>query len=144
MQDVGTWGSSLSVGEEIQAVDGRDGKTYTVLKALDGKIWMTQNLDLDLGATYLTSHSTVLSHDDTDLGWGTSNFDANAEWDTEDWGTNTNEVTTWDYYSDLPMSYDPGNVCWLGLGETTASSACANRHYHLGNYSWFDVAKEWR
>lgn len=46
MQDVATWGSGFSMGDEVVAVDSRDGKEYTVAKLEDGKVWMTRNLDL--------------------------------------------------------------------------------------------------
>ena len=38
----------LAFDDEAKLVDTRDGKTYFVTKARDGKCWMTQNLDLDI------------------------------------------------------------------------------------------------
>lgn len=40
------------VGETKQLVDLRDGRRYWVEKMPDSKCWMTQNLDLDLGASW--------------------------------------------------------------------------------------------
>ena len=76
MQDVQYWGGNLAVGEEKTVTDGRDGKTYTVARLCtnyDGdncttsQLWMTQNLDLQIGGTYngnpieLTSENTNLT-----------------------------------------------------------------------------------
>ncbi|MBR3248877.1 hypothetical protein IKF89_02495 [Candidatus Saccharibacteria bacterium] len=76
LQDVQYWGGSLVVGEEKTVVDGRDGKSYTVARLCtnyDGdncttsQLWMTQNLDLQIGGTYngnpieLTSENTNLT-----------------------------------------------------------------------------------
>ena len=38
----------LAFDDEAKLVDTRDGKTYFVTKARDGKCWMTQNLNLDI------------------------------------------------------------------------------------------------
>ena len=51
MQHVDLWKGQLLAGETVQATDTRDGKTYYVAKLDDGKIWMTQNLDLCIGCT---------------------------------------------------------------------------------------------
>ena len=76
MQDVQYWGGSLAVGEEKTVTDGRDGKSYTVARLCTGysgenctssQLWMTQNLDLQIGGTYngnpieLTSENTNLT-----------------------------------------------------------------------------------
>ena len=53
-----------NVGDELQAIDQRDGKKYWVTKLADGNIWMTQNLDLCIGCegtATLTSQNTDLT-----------------------------------------------------------------------------------
>lgn len=52
---------AAEVGDEVQLRDTRDGKMYWVSKLVDGKCWMTQNLDLDL------STSKYLSPSDSDV-----------------------------------------------------------------------------
>ena len=99
MQTVNEWGSTLEVDNPVEAVDRRDGKTYVVSKQKDGKIWMMQNLDLDLNAT------TTYTSTDTDL-------PANVTWQP----TNST-VTSGDgwVHSDIdPTSYDPGEYYWNG------------------------------
>ena len=54
MQDVATWGSTLTQGNTMKAVDKRDGQEYTVARLADNKIWMTKNLNL-AGGTEITS-----------------------------------------------------------------------------------------
>lgn len=62
MQEVNEWGDSIEVNQEIVAVDKRDGRKYTVARLKDGKLWMTQNLDLGRTnlAVDLTSENTNL------------------------------------------------------------------------------------
>ena len=70
MQDMTTdiCNGVVDYGTETQLVDTRDGKVYWVLKAADGKCWMTQNLDLDLSSsTALTSINTDLNVYDDDI-----------------------------------------------------------------------------
>ena len=44
--------ASTATGVSAQLKDVRDNKYYWVTKLADGKCWMTQNLDLDLNASY--------------------------------------------------------------------------------------------
>ena len=68
MQDVATWGSELQVGDSIQAIDKRDGKTYSVAKLADGNIWMTQNLALG------DANGITITNVDSDLNNGVTSF----------------------------------------------------------------------
>ena len=75
MQDVATWGSTLSTGDEVTATDTRDGKEYTVAKLADGNIWMTTNLNI-AGGTELSSTDTDFESTytlPTTDGWTTNN-----------------------------------------------------------------------
>ena len=125
MQDVATWGSTLSTGDEVTATDTRDGKEYTVAKLADGNIWMTQNLDHDIG----------------DIAGGTytpADTDIPANW-TPSIATYATGTTTWNSSYTAPESYDPGDLCWNGtLGSynlSTGTTACGDdKHYSIGNY----------
>ncbi|MBQ6593591.1 hypothetical protein IJI00_00770 [Candidatus Saccharibacteria bacterium] len=65
--------SVIDYNTETQLIDTRDEKLYWVLKAQDGKCWMTQNLDLDLveikpnEVPALTSENTDLNTYDDDI-----------------------------------------------------------------------------
>ena len=64
MQEVDKWKNMIALEESVQAIDMRDGKKYWVTKLKDGNIWMTQNLDLNIGGTNvaaLTSENTDIS-----------------------------------------------------------------------------------
>ena len=67
MQDVVAIKNNLpNAGDSMQVVDQRDGKKYWVTKLKDGNIWMTSNLDLDIGGTNtapLNSNNTDISID---------------------------------------------------------------------------------
>ena len=73
MQNVAEWGNTISIGEETTAIDTRDGKNYSVARLCMSEashapsantcdrsmLWMTQNLDLELGTTGLQTLSSV-------------------------------------------------------------------------------------
>ena len=93
MQNVASWAGNLRIGQEVTAVDIRDGKTYTVARLCmntsgctagdedtnntNSRLWMTQNLDLVLGPTgvaTLTSNDSDINNDlGTTMGYTTSN-----------------------------------------------------------------------
>ena len=69
MQRVALWGGGLAVGEEVTARDERDNKEYTVARVCTNysgddctasELWMTQNLDLDIGVTGTAALTSVL------------------------------------------------------------------------------------
>ncbi len=113
--------SSMTTGTQYTLTDKRDKKTYTVSKLADGKVWMTQNLDLDLDA------GTTYTNLDTDLGWNTqTNSYQTASWtpSRSTYATTTNNIHEWcqggtwnsqyNYCSqnNTPESYDPGDLYW--------------------------------
>lgn len=119
--------NSMTTGTQYTLLDVRDDKPYTVSKLPDGKVWMTQNLDLDLdtGTTYTNA--------DTDLGWNTStNTYGTASWTPirSTYATATNNIHAWCAggtwntsegscdSNDTPESYDPGDLYW---NEATSS-----------------------
>ena len=128
--------------EQYLIRDSRDNKDYFVSKLADGNIWMTQNLDFDIGSATLTHNSTTLYHDDTDLGYGTS---VTQSW-TPDEATYTYGDSAWDGSAvdrNAPQSYDPGKKIWNGTVDNTYDTNYNNMsqgsdlHYSLGNYySW--------
>ena len=150
MQDVGTWSSSVTAGQEVIAMDARDNKTYTVARLADGNLWMTQNLDHDISTTF------NYTNENTDIGY---NIFAQA-YDTTSWNPisathNTNDKTWGNSFGDAPESYDPGELYWNGetwpedqvncesVGGVWNNDWCnyadlttstGNMHYHLGNY----------
>ena len=83
MQNVADWGDSVSVGQEVYAVDTRDNTGYTVKRLADGKLWMTQNLRLDLSeyGDQLTMSNTN-SPDSTFLAAANNNPISSASWCT--------------------------------------------------------------
>ena len=75
MQNVASWKGTLVTGESVRAVDARDGKAYWVTKLADGNIWMTQNLDLELGGNDTNGNPIVFTSENTDLNTSTVNAD---------------------------------------------------------------------
>ncbi|MBQ1373504.1 hypothetical protein IIY66_01720, partial [Candidatus Saccharibacteria bacterium] len=129
-------------GDELQAIDQRDGKEYWVAKLADENIWMTQNLDLDIkaGKTYTSA--------DTDL----ANSTIGTSWTPT---VSTSTTSSWTSSYTDPSSYDPGNLYWNGTvtdnlywnGTATTSNVnlsnmtvldpsatVGSTHYHVGNY----------
>ena len=133
--------NSMEEGRQYQLKDNRDWKTYYIAKMKDGRVYMTQNLDLDLETT--PTNVAALTHDNTDLGWTV--LDTSATWTPSvatattaaDWGTNTNTApTSFDYgevyrYVDTAgntTSYSTKSACETAHTDGTCS------HYHVGNY----------
>ena len=134
MQDIANWKGTLSVGQQVQAKDTRDGKVYWVAKLKDGNVWMTQNLDLDL------NENITLTPEDTNI---TSNWTPVR--------STIKQNTPFDWLSDYntPYSVDSGNYYFDGTYYS--SSACNfmtttcphysttpyelnGEHGHIGNY----------
>ena len=150
MQDVATWKNTelQNNGDSMQVIDQRDGKKYWVTRLADGNIWMTQNLDFDIDTT------RTYTHNDTDLGWGTNNFDTNATWKPDTTNgkynlpVNGTSVPGWSNQNNYPYSADPGDVYYYTSNSTsddikyTSLSNCTSaghtegecKHYHAGNY----------
>lgn len=143
--------TAIGNGGQIQLIDDRinlDGekRLYWVAKLADGNCWMTQNLDLDLIANHTYTHA------DTDLGWSSSSFDANATWtltsgpSTIPWDTENSQFTGWESSRTVPYSANPGEK-YYHTSNTTADDIefsslqeCTNAgytdcgHYSAGNY----------
>ena len=133
--------ASMTEGTQYTLIDKRDSKEYKIAKLADGKVWMTQNLDLDLDS------SRTYTNEDTDLGWNTST----NQYDTASWtpsrstyATTANNIHEWcqggiwntqDGYcenNNTPESYDPGDLYW----NTTTSDYSDWIAYHSScNYS---------
>ena len=133
--------SNMVEGTQYTLTDKRDEKTYTISKLADGKVWMTQNLDLDL------DENTTYTNEDTDLGWNTST----NTYDTASWSpirstyeTSANNIHAWcqggmwntEYgyceQNNTPESYDPGNLYW---NTTTSDWTDWNAYYGSCDYS---------
>ena len=136
MQNVSSWINSVSVGEEVEVVDSRDGKTYTALKLTNGHMLMTQNLDHNIK----TDGSITYDSTTTDIpsAWAPNA----ATTTTTAWAGSSNNG------SNIPQSYDPGDLYWNGTLDTDFAfdgtlskpkyiSSTGDSHYHVGNfYNW--------
>ena len=115
--------NSMTTGTQYTLTDKRDSKEYKISKLADDKVWMTQNLDLDLDS------GTTYTNLDTDLGYNTSTGQyTTAAWtpSRSTYATSTNNIHewcaggTWDSQygaceqNNTPESYDPGNLYWNG------------------------------
>lgn len=133
MQDVATWGNALSMGEEMTAIDKRDGKSYIVTRLADNNIWMTQNLDLDLRT------DRILTPENTDVpeNWAPANSTVRfTGYSIGDWVDNY----------DTPISADPGELYlytsdsaqedykYTSLEDCVAAHPDCSMHNHIGNY----------
>lgn len=119
--------NTMTTGTQYTLKDKRDGKEYKIAKLADGKVWMTQNLDLDLVA------GTTYTNEDTDIGYNTTTGEyETASWSpirstysatstqTHEWcagGTPEVDTETGSEKYDVctnntPESYDPGNLYW--------------------------------
>ena len=164
MQEVDKWKNTIAMGESVQAIDMRDGKSYWVTKLKDGNVWMTQNLDLDIGGANtapLNSNNTDIS---TDPSVYTSNgiySDYNASDGVYTWrpvstaitsntaisGTTVSPAWPTNSYT-IPYSAEGGDTYYYTSNTTdndtryTSLKACTDAHhteaeckrYFAGNY----------
>ena len=125
--------ASMSTGQQYTLKDSRDNKDYYISKLTDGRIWMTQNLDLELDSTKTYTPA------DTDI---STNWQPASS--TIDFTGTTMSGWTNDSYS--PYSASPGEL-YIYTSSTTADdsqytslAACqaahpdCNAHNHAGNY----------
>ena len=122
-----------NVGDELQAIDQRDGKEYWVRKMADGNIWMTQNLDLELDSTKTYTPA------DTDI---------SANWQPERSTVEFimgNRFNGWKQNAFRPYSASPGELYVYIISGTeyekyTSMADCqdahpdCDAHSHVGNY----------
>ena len=119
MQHVDLWKGQLLAGETVQATDTRDGKTYYVAKLDDGKIWMTQNLDLCIGC----EGTAALTSENTDL----TSYGSGAY--TSGYSVDGNGVITWTP-SGSTMTGSPATVTNYASGNPGSSvSGWTNNNY---------------
>ena len=132
-------------GKQYILKDIRDNKPYYISKLADGKVWMTQNLDLDI------NENTTYTHADTDLGWSDpNNLNPNAKWKPDE-GHSTirftgNIVSGWVNSSTAPYSADPDELYvysssaanddfrYTSLETCKAKHPDCSKHNHVGNY----------
>ena len=148
--------SSMTQGSQYYLVDERDNQGYCVSKQADGNIWMTQNLDLDIGGTGVAT----LTSENTDLNTsgsapyvdGYSTSGGVITWSPASTATTSGRtisgttVTGWTNNNSAPYSAEGGDRYYYTTGTTSNETAqtlaqckashseedCA--HYHSGNY----------
>lgn len=148
--------NSMDTNKQYILTDNRDKKEYYVAKMKDGRVWMTQNLDLDLETE--PDQVAELTSENTDLNtFGSNNYDGNYGYtctdiddeditlDTDDckedgdiitWMPSNATATTASGYgsnkADNPASFDPGEVYYYFDGSNTTTysseSACTTAH----------------
>ena len=109
MQDFATLSSvektsvlgSMTTGTQYQLKDSRDQKDYYISKLLDGNVWMTQNLELDLDSAVTAGSVNALTSENTNLKtYGSNGYDSNNGYSCSNASTTSNctdtgEVITW-------------------------------------------------
>ena len=106
---------TMTLEQQYTLIDKRDNKSYTITKLADGRVWMTQNLDLDLDS------NVTYTNDDTDLGFNSKTGKYGPATWTPSTSTRSTNDTTWIGSNNTPESYDPGDLYWRDYtGETAA------------------------
>ena len=91
--------NSMTMETQYRLYDNRDWKQYYIARMKDGRVWMTQNLDLDLETT--STNVSALTSENTDLNlFGSSIYTTTNGYACSNTGTTTNctadgEVITW-------------------------------------------------
>ena len=135
MQDINdTVIASMAQDVQHTLIDMRDGKSYFVSKLIDGKVWMTQNLD------YHLDNSKTLTHHNTDLGYTVENL-------SQTWTpSRATAADTSGYVRDdnTAYSFNRDNYYVISSGSTnndTLSTTCTSGatcpHFNSGTmYNW--------
>lgn len=101
MQNVAKWQNSLMVGEEVTVTDNRDGQEYTVARLCtnyDGnnctssQIWMTQNLNFQIGGNDQNGNPIIMTSDNTDLN---NAYEPDGTTLKADYSVGENNLITW-------------------------------------------------
>ena len=143
MQDVAEWKDELNTHDTVLAIDKRDYKAYWVTKLLDGHIWMTQNLAIDLGEIDIAGNVTprTFTSEDTDLNTiydeTTGSY---AEYSDGYSYDSTNDVISWTP-ADSAATIDFTGTTAIGWQDSNTAPYSANKtdgpstgHESLGNY----------
>ena len=138
MQEVADWEDELTnEGDSVVAFDNRDGKSYWVTKLADGHIWMTQNLDLDIGGV----NTTALNSNNTDISTTASGSGIYSAGYTEQdgvwtWNPVSTAITS-NYYIDGTTVKPSG---WPTNNYTTPYSAeGGDTYYYTSNTTGSDT-----
>ena len=155
--------NSMVEGTQYRLLDNRDNKLYYIAKMKDGRVWMTQNLDLDLETApnkvaaltsdntnlttaYATDGTTLLPGYSVDNGTITFTPSAATSTTASDWKTSTSGTTN---YNTLPQSFDYGDYYRYTDANGTSTTYSGDNarancdaahpdgscdHFHAGNY----------
>lgn len=160
--------NSMEPEVQYQLYDNRDYKKYYVAKMKDGRVWMTQNLDLDLVSDTTANNYVALTSLNTDLNtYGSQNYTATNNYSCSNasetcaggiitWVPDTTAATTtaeaWTPSNNVPYSFDRGEYYYYinSSGSATPYSTKADceaahndgtcPHYHSGNYYNFTAS----
>ncbi len=160
--------NSMEPEVQYQLYDNRDYKKYYVAKMKDGRVWMTQNLDLDLVSDTKANNYVALTSLNTDLNtYGSQNYTATNNYSCSNasetcaggiitWVPAATAATTtaeaWTPSNNVPYSFDRGEYYYYinSSGSATSYStrvACEAAHndgtcphYHSGNYYNFTAS----
>ena len=123
---------------QAQLIDIRDNKVYWVAKLMDGKCWMTQNLDFDITGP-LDSTTTNLAV--AGVAPYTDGYAKDPSTDVITWTPSAttisapaiNQSFTWSNNNNNPESVDLGN--WYYRSDYYNSDDCGGQgcNYHTGN-----------
>ena len=143
MQDVAEWKDELNTHDTVLAVDKRDYKAYWVTKLLDGHIWMTQNLAIDLGEIDIAGNVVprTFTSEDTDFNTIYDEITGSyAEYDDGYSYDSTNDVISWTP-ADSAATIDFTGTNVSGWQNSNTAPYSANKtdstetgHASLGNY----------
>ena len=112
--------NAAAVNDTAQLIDTRDNKKYWVTKLLDGNCWMSQNLDLNI----TTSNITTATSDVTSNWTSSSTYPPRVT--TTSITTSTTDTETY--------SWDLGEYV---LNTPTATTACAGNNTGLASCTMF-------
>ena len=131
MQSIALWKDAVlpNEGDSIQAVDERDGKKYWVTRLADGNVWMTQNLDLDIGG----ANTTALNSNNTDISTTASGSGIYTDGYTEQDGVWTWNPVSTAITSNYHISNTTVSPAWGNNNTAPYSAEGGDTYYYTSN-----------
>ena len=122
--------NSMVMNQQYTLTDERDNKDYYIAKMKDGRVWMTQNLDLDLISDTTAENYVALTSENTNLTtFNNQNYTVANGYSCSNASTTTN------------CTANGETIIWVPSGTTLAKSAASswsNNNYTPYSYDYED------
>lgn len=123
--------NSMTIDAQYKLYDNRDWKQYYIARMKDGKVWMTQNLDLDLVSDTDADNYIALTSENTDLNeYGSNGHTTSYGYSCSNISSSdckgAGEVITW-----VPSKTTYAESEYASWANSTTTPESINREYYM-------------